>query len=607
MSSPYREKAMSQAKLPYSAVARTSQDIDSHRVRFAREQRHSEAAAAADIEESELFDIPARPADAMDIADNDTLYYGVALGARRRTRKGRVFWVTVLSLVIVSVVGMVWLYSDGISWMQRSKKRNVILMISDGFGPASETMARNYVQQINDLPVGFQSSLDEILVGSSRTRSKDSLVTDSAAGATAFSCLIKTYNGAIAVADDKTPCGTVLEAAKLQRGMLTGLVATSRITHATPASFSAHVTHRDMEDLIAEYQIGNYSLGPVVDLMFGGGRCHFMPNTHANVSCRMDARDLWSEARAAGFHTLSTRKQFDALESHGNGAAKSLPILGAFAPSHMDYEIDRDATAQPSLAEMSAKALGILDAATKKKNAGFFLMIEGSRIDMAAHTNDPAAHLRDIIAYWDAISVARKFVDEHPDTVLISVSDHETGGFSVAKQLTPAYPEYLWNPRALEHVRHSIEYISYKLLAQPTSDQEARYKFVSDTVLAEWLGIKDAKHAEIVAVTQETESIKLRQLLSDIISNRAQIGWATHGHSAVDVNLYAYGKNANLLRGNHENTDIGQFIVDQLGLDLGKVSGKIKADRVIQGTKAIKESWLGRRDLDAVDHHPPSH
>ncbi|KAJ2890155.1 vacuolar alkaline phosphatase, partial [Coemansia aciculifera] len=216
---------------------------------------------------------------------------------------------------------MVWLYFDGISWMQRSKKRNIILMISDGFGPASETMARNYVQQINDLPVGFQSPLDEILVGSSRTRSKSSLVTDSAAGATAFSCLLKTYNGAIAVADDKLPCGTVLEAAKLQRGMLTGLVATSRITHATPASFSAHVTHRDMEDLIAEYQIGNYSLGPVVDLMFGGGRCHFMPNTHANVSCRMDARDLWSEARAAGFNTLSTRKQFDDLASHGRGAA----------------------------------------------------------------------------------------------------------------------------------------------------------------------------------------------------------------------------------------------------------------------------------------------
>ncbi|KAJ2493490.1 vacuolar alkaline phosphatase [Coemansia sp. RSA 2050] len=595
---------MSQARLPYSAVARSSQEMSSQHVRFAHEQHLPDA---IDIEESELFDMPARPTNTMEAADNDALYYAVSLGSCRRTRKGRVFWVTVVSLVIVSVVGMIWLYSDGISWMQRSKKRNVILMISDGFGPASETMARNYVQQINGLPIGYKSPLDEILVGSSRTRSTDSLVTDSAAGATAFSCLMKTYNGAIAVAEDKMPCGTVLEAAKLQRGMLTGLVATSRITHATPASFSAHVTHRDMEDLIAEYQIGNYSLGPVVDLMFGGGRCHFMPNTHANVSCRMDARDLWSEAQAAGFHTLSTRKQFDTLDSHGSGAAKSLPILGAFASSHMDYEIDRDAATQPSLAEMSAKALGILDAATKKKNAGFFLMIEGSRIDMAAHTNDPAAHLRDIIAYWDAIAVVRKFVEEHPDTVLISVSDHETGGFSTAKQLTPEYPEYMWNPRALEHVRHSIEYISYKLLAQPTDDQEARYKYVRDTVFADWLGVKDSKHAEIIAVAQETESIRLRQLLSNVISNRAQVGWATHGHSAVDVNLYAYGLNANLLRGNKENTDIGQFIVDQLGLDLGKISGKIKTDRVVQGTRAIKETWLGRRDLDALDHNPVAH
>ncbi|KAJ2003551.1 vacuolar alkaline phosphatase [Coemansia thaxteri] len=590
---------MSQAKVPYSAVARTSQDMDSQHVRFAHEQRSS---GPADFEENELFDMPSRPAEAMELADNDTLYYGVALGARRRTRKGRVFWLTVFLLVIVSVVGMVWLYFDGISWMQRSKKRNVILMISDGFGPASETMARNYVQQIQDLPIGFQSSLDEILVGSSRTRSSNSLVTDSAAGATAFSCRIKTYNAAIAVADDKSPCGTVLEAAKLQRGMATGLVATSRITHATPAAFSAHVSHRDMEDLIAEYQIGNYSLGPVVDLMFGGGRCHFMPNTQANVSCRMDARDLWSEARAAGFHTLSTRKQFDDLESRSS--AKKLPILGAFAPSHMAYEIDRDSASQPSLAEMADKALHILNSATKKKSAGFFLMIEGSRIDMAAHTNDPAAHLRDIVAYWDAVTVARKFVDEHPDTVLISVSDHETGGFSVAKQLTPEYPEYLWNPRALEHVRHSIEYISYKLLSPLAGDdQEARYKFVRDTVFADWLGIKDAKHEEIITAAQETDSTKLRQLLSTAISNRAQIGWATHGHSAVDVNLYAYGKDAHLLRGNHENTDIGKFIVNVLGLDLDSVSSKIKADRIAQGTQAVKETPFGSQDLDAPEHH----
>ncbi|ORX66851.1 alkaline phosphatase-like protein [Linderina pennispora] len=469
---------------------------------------------------------------------------------------------------------MVWLYFDGISWMRRSKKRNVILMISDGFGPASETMARNFWQQTHKLPVGFQSPLDEILVGSSRTRSSSSLVTDSAAGATAFSCGHKSYNGAIGVMDSESPCGTVLEAAKLQRKMLTGLVATSRITHATPAAFSSHVLHRDMEDLIAEYQIGNYSLGSVVDLMFGGGRCHFLPQSAGNDSCRMDNRDLWSEAKQAGFRVLKDRKAFDQLET----TKEVLPVLGSFALSHMDYDIDRKPEEQPSLADMSDKALRILKSATKDSDSGFFLMIEGSRIDMAAHTNDPAAHVRDIIAYWDAIAVVRKFVDENPDTVMVSVSDHETGGFSVAKQLTAEYPEYLWNPHALEPVKHSIEYIAPQILALGTKDSD-KYAFVRDTVFPKWMGISDATHDEISAVAKETESVRLRQLLSDAESTRAQLGWSTHGHSAVDVNLYAYGRDAHLLAGNHENTDIGNFIVEMLGLDLQAVTALVHSDR----------------------------
>ncbi|KAJ2587264.1 vacuolar alkaline phosphatase [Coemansia sp. RSA 1722] len=600
MSARFSEKQMSQLNGPYSAIARDSNE--GLRVHFGNEPRDSEA---ADIEDNDLFESSTQLTDAMEVADSDTLYYGISLGNRRRMHKGRGFWVTVGLLVLVSVVGMFWLYYDGINWMQRSKKRNVILMISDGFGPASETMARNFFQQTNNLSIGYQSPLDEILVGSSRTRSSDSLVTDSAAGATAFSCRLKTYNGAISVTDDKTPCGTVLEAAKLQRGMATGLVATSRITHATPGAFSAHTLSRNMEDLIAEYQIGNYSLGPVVDLMFGGGRCHFMPNTQPESSCRMDDRDLWADAKAAGFRTLSSRKEFDSLDTSD---AKLLPVLGIMAPSHMDYEIDRDPKEQPSLAEMADKALKILDTSTKKKNAGFFLMIEGSRIDMAAHTNDPAAHLRDIIAYWDAIAVVRKFVDEHPDTVMISVSDHETGGFSVAKQLTPAYPDYLWKPEVLKPVRHSIEYISAQLLGQPSGDsQETRYRFVRDTVFPDWMGVKDASHGEITSVAMETDSVRLRQLLSTAISDRAQIGWATHGHSAVDVNLYAYGKDAHVLRGNHENTDIGQFIIDSLGLDLDAVTNQIKGERVVQQSTPIKEAWLGRRDADAAEHYPLIH
>ena len=133
------------------------------------------------------------------------------------------------------------------------------------------------------------TALDEIFVGTSRTKSYSSLVTDSAAGATAFSCTTKTYNGGVAVTPEVLPCGTVLEAAKA-KGMKTGLVVTSRITHATPAAFSAHVRSRNMESEIASQQIGNNPLGRVVDIMLGGGKCKFLPNT-THSSCRTDDRD----------------------------------------------------------------------------------------------------------------------------------------------------------------------------------------------------------------------------------------------------------------------------------------------------------------------------
>ncbi|KAJ3011707.1 UNVERIFIED_CONTAM: hypothetical protein HDU68_001572, partial [Siphonaria sp. JEL0065] len=276
---------------------------------------------------------------------------------------------------------------------------NVIILVSDGFGPASQTLARNYNAYIKNLGPEALLPLDHILVGSSRTRSSSSFVTDSAAGATAFSCALKSYNGAIGVNPDGIPCGTVLEAAKL-RGYLTGLVATSRITHATPGSFSAHVIDREMEDEIAVQQIGNYSLGRMVDLAFGGGACHFKPQTGGNMdSCRLDEKDLLQWGRDKfGWNFVDSVDAF-----RGLAVDVRLPILGLLTPDHMSYEIDRDPTKEPSLKEMALKALDILSHATKKTRKGFFIMIEGSRIDMAAHSNDPASHVQEILAYNEMI------------------------------------------------------------------------------------------------------------------------------------------------------------------------------------------------------------
>ena len=110
----------------------------------------------------------------------------------------------------------------------------------------------------------------------------------------------------------------------------------------------------------------------------------------------------------------------------------------------MDYEIDRREIEQPALHTMVSKALSILKTKSKEQNTGFFLMIEGSRIDMAAHTNDPAAHVHDILEYQRTVALVTKFVEENPNTVVVSTSDHETGGFTAGRQVGDDYPEYKW-------------------------------------------------------------------------------------------------------------------------------------------------------------------
>ncbi|RHZ87045.1 hypothetical protein Glove_41g34 [Diversispora epigaea] len=498
--------------------------------------------------------------------------------------------VIILGVIGISliVIGLTAIWAD----QKLPIKRNVILMISDGFGPASETFAREYYQYVNDLKYNYMTPLDEILVGSSRTRSSDSLVTDSAAGATAFSCAKKTYNGAIGVDPDKFPCGTILEAAKAI-GMVTGLVATSRITHATPASFSAHVVLRAMEDSIALQQVGNYPLGKQVDLMFGGGKCYFLPNTSSG-SCRSDERNLLQEAEEGGFKNLLTRNEFDVIDT----SSVKLPLMGLFTLDHMSYEIDRDQNVEPSLKEMAKKALDILESNNDK---GFFLMIEGSRIDMAAHDNDPGTHVHEILAYHETISVVRKFVDEHPGTVLISVSDHETGGLSLARQTAPNYPQYRWFPDVISRIKNSSYILATQLRSYWDDD---RISFINKTILNDGLGINDFTQDDLDYLNQNLTKQSYIDYLANLTSWRAELGWATHGHSSVDVNLYAYGMNIEALRGNHENTDIGEFIKNYLNLDLDDITLKLNSNNASFHLSNVN---ISNYNADHLEHYHHLH
>ncbi|KAJ2658100.1 vacuolar alkaline phosphatase [Coemansia sp. RSA 1200] len=470
-------------------------------------------------------------------------------------------------------------------------KRNLIFMISDGFGQTSEAMARGFVQQQQKQKGGYSqwtSALDSLLVGSVRTRSSDTWVTDSAAGATAYSCAQKTYNGAIGVDEGGRPCGTVLEAARL-RGYLTGLVTTARITHATPAAFAAHVADRDMEDLIAQQllqfapsannETTTHGVVPAVDLMLGGGLCHFVPNgsnsQEQHQSCRADSLDLWHAAQQSSVTTVTQKQELDALVA---AASRQLPLLGLFAPGHMAYEIDRARTSQPSLLEMTASALQILHNATtaaNNNNSGFFLMIEGARIDMAGHDNDPAAHLRDILEYWRTVDAVRSFVDAHPDTLLVSTSDHETGGMALGVD-----PEYLWDPQVLDPVARSAESVCAHLRAMSDDDSdESVDDYVSATVLPAHLGIRNATDAEVDGIVGAAGmgSKRCKRTVGGVVSRRAHIGWSTGGHTGADVGLYAYGSSNSsqlqqealrMFRGNMDNTQVGRALAAYLDVSL---------------------------------------
>nr|APX61059.1 alkaline phosphatase [Gigaspora rosea] len=499
-----------------------------------------------------------------------------------------------LSALIVSI-GAIGFASI---WITLTKglpvKRNVILMISDGFGPASETFARDYYQFVNGLSYNDVMPLDRIQVGSSRTRSADSLVTDSAAGATAFSCVKKTYNGAIGVDTDKTPCGTVLEAAKAI-GMKTGLVVTSRITHATPASFSAHVVSREMEEIIATQQLGDYPLGRQVDPMIGGGRCFFLPNSTTG-SCRSDDRDLVAEAKNSGFTYFSSRDEFDKIDPK----SQSTPLLGLLTLDHMSYEIDRNPTDEPSLKEMSEKAIRILEKQTADSDKGFFLMIEGSRIDMAAHSNDPGAHVHDILAYNEAIDFVTEYVDDHPGTVLISVSDHETGGLTLALQTSQEYPQYPWYPDVISRIKNSSYALSVELTKYWNND---RTEYIKDNILRNSLGISDFSDDEVNFLVANHTQPEYEIYMANLTSWRALVGWTTHGHTGVDVNLYAHGKNTNALRGNHENTYIGQFITEYLSLDPDSITLRLNSNNTFHKST----SNITNYNVDHLAHYHAGH
>jgi alkaline phosphatase len=587
--------------------------------------------------EEPLLARPASPnSSTNDIEEEDALLTGQrkqrpSTSKWQRWKEGGLFAWALLATIAVIILAIIYQHDTSANrsksrtggWGPDGKptgKRNMIFMVSDGMGPTSMSLTRSYRQFTSGLPIDDVLVLDRHMIGQSRTRSTSSLVTDSAAGATAFSCGFKSYNGAISVLPDHSPCGTVLEAAK-RAGYMTGLVVTTRLTDATPACFAAHANRREYEDLIAEQMVGHYPLGRVVDLMIGGGRCHFLSNT-TRGSCRADDTDVVAMAiEKYGWNYIDNREDFDNLNAEGG---VKLPLLALLADTDIPYEIDRVHVSDvyPSQGEMARVALNALKAATQDSDKGFFLMIEGSRIDHAGHGNDPAAQVHEVLAHDEAFASVLDFLeDDDTEGVLVSTSDHETGGLATARQLHEAYPEYRWFPEILANATHSGEWLSrewHEYLDTTTLSTTQKDKTAKLTdLISSGLGITDYTDEELDKLLgAATPTWPASYVFADMVSRRAQVGWSTHGHSAADVNIFASDPNhAPGLVGNHENIEIGQFIAEYLDLDLQPVTKELKEKKVkVQpgggdgGVGVVEEEdggwgqWMGPEGLARNDN-----
>jgi alkaline phosphatase len=325
-----------------------------------------------------------------------------------------------LKRIVKPVIGLVLILCFLVLDLTASRGvKNIIFIVPDGMGLADVTATRIYKYGLGRERLSFEM-LERI--GYQSTYSRDSVVTDSAAAASAWACGQKFKNGEISIHEEtgESP-QTILELAKA-KGRSTGLVATSTITHATPAAFGAHVKSRNCENEIARQYI--HKTG--VDVILGGGKLRF--NSENQDKCGAGG-DFISEAQTKGYTVVYTKDELLKVQNTKNllGLFSEGPL--ASGPKRAGDDIIK--TREPTLAEMTGAALKILE----KNGKGFFLLVEASQVDWANHANNQEYQIAEILALDEAVGVVLDWVNAKKErkskTLIIVVPDHETGGFAI--------------------------------------------------------------------------------------------------------------------------------------------------------------------------------
>ncbi len=463
------------------------------------------------------------------------------------------------------------------------RARNVILFIGDGLGPTQIALGLEYARVVEGRQLHLEKLMESGEAGYALPVSHQTTVTDSAAAATQMATGQVVWNQTLGLDIDGKSIETILERSE-SRGLATGLVTNMRLVHATPAAFASHQLSRyDPEAEISDQILAEHD----IEVLLGGGARAFVPRGRRvseslpgiparldGRSVRTDQRDLIAEAGERGYAVVSDR------QSLLGEASKGKKLLGLFAASNLPYVLDRRSESLdgvPSLAELTDAALQVLGEAER----GFFLMVEGGRIDYAGHDNDAGTMLHEILDFDEALGVASRFQSENPDTLLLVTADHGTGGFTFtysrhgdweARPETRLASGDVYRPRYVYPGKIELELLgkqtrSYELMGERAGTDPARLRREVRDATGLDLSWEEATRAaarnaegraEVCDFSEfyTDEEDTAQALLGRALSRQTSVSWSTGGHTSDPVFALGVGPGAHRLRGFYRNTHI---------------------------------------------------
>lgn len=458
--------------------------------------------------------------------------------------------ITIALLLCASVLASAGNFPDKVK-----PTKNVIIMVPDGVSNGVLSAARWYQRYVTD--VNYDLNLSDYICGMVETSSSNSPMSCSAAamssvmtGVSSKASYISAYPHLDPEQDiyrlDGTrtyqPIVTAMEAGRLTMGKSTGLVVTTKYYHATPAACVAHTDDRN-DSRVITYQMASSGL----DVVFGSG----------NKRINDETLKIFEENG-----TEYIKDDIEAFRKY-DGASK---VWAIFAESDMSYDIDRDPSKEPSLEEMTAKAIELLS----KDKDGFVLMVEGSQVDFAAHATDPIGIVSEFLAFDRAVGVAMDFAEKDGNTTVVVLPDHGTSGVTLGKfGYSKGYRKGLEKAYGdMKNFKASADKLT--VLLRDCKPEEIR------SIFKEWTGL-DLTEKEYESLVENqgrqeghymevVDSENLFKAIADIMSDHAAFGYSSGSHTGEDVFLAAYHPKGQIPTGIVTNVQVNEYICKALGL-----------------------------------------